>query len=62
MKKKQNTNFISNHLGQSYKSYRTEEDLRETAKAFFKAAAEVACTAVKGLMSAVLHSEAKITR
>ena len=62
MEKKQNTNCISNRLGQSYKSYRTEEDLSETAKAFFKAAAEVACTTVKGLMSAVLHSEAKITR
>jgi RNA polymerase I-specific transcription initiation factor RRN7 len=48
--------------GEEYRSYKSEEELPETARPFFLAAAEVACTSLKNLMLAVLQTEAKITR
>jgi RNA polymerase I-specific transcription initiation factor RRN7 len=46
--------------GKNYTSYKTEKDLPDSAKAFFGAAAETACTLVKNLILAVLEAEAKI--
>ncbi|KAF7509431.1 hypothetical protein GJ744_007994 [Endocarpon pusillum] len=46
--------------GEEYKSYRSEEELPDIAKVFFRAAAEIACTSVKNLILAVLQAEAKM--
>ncbi|ERF76384.1 hypothetical protein EPUS_07092 [Endocarpon pusillum Z07020] len=47
--------------GEEYKSYRSEEELPDVVKVFFRAAAETACTSVKNLILAVLQAEAKMT-
>lgn len=46
--------------GEKYMSYKSEEDLSELAKPFFKSAAETACTSIKTLMLAVLQTETRV--
>jgi RNA polymerase I-specific transcription initiation factor RRN7 len=46
--------------GEGYRSYKQEEDLPDSARAFFQAAAETACTSVKNLILAVQQAESRI--
>ena len=47
--------------GEGYRLYRSDEELYESEKAFFHAAAETACTSVQNLMLAVVQTETRIT-
>ena len=52
---------VVNRPGMRYIRYRTVEELEGPAKAFYEAAAEVACLSLKSLVQAVMLTERRIT-